>query len=351
MVDALDSLASPLREFVDPDLLDLADRVLGPGAERAETSGAGQELAAWAALRPLGLDSITTPEAAGGGGGRWRDAAAVLVAGARHGVSTPLVEHDILAGWVLDQAGVRSEATLRTVAVVDEAGMCANVGWARFAQSVVVLSWSGARLRLDEVPIDEVEVVPGSNLAGEPRDGIRVDVRVLGAHELDPGLAAKLQLRGALARSVQIAAALRAACQLTVDHLSLRHQFGRPLSRFQALQHALADAYCEVVLVEAAVSAACQLMDSDDVSAGRGLATRVAVARSCASHGVGTVVRTAHQLHGAIGTTDEHPLHRVTLPALAWRSEFGTPRHWDDTVAAVLAGASPDQVWSALLAE
>jgi acyl-CoA dehydrogenase len=58
----------------------------------------------------------------------------------------------------------------------------------------------------------------------------------------------------------------------------------------------------------------------------------VAVARSCAGHATSVVVRNAHQVHGAIGTTREHRLHEFTRAALAWRCEFGSVQHWDDQV-------------------
>ena len=58
----------------------------------------------------------------------------------------------------------------------------------------------------------------------------------------------------------------------------------------------------------------------------------MAVARSCAGHAASVVVRNAHQVHGAIGTTREHRLHEFTRAALAWRSEFGSVQYWDDQV-------------------
>ena len=40
------------------------------------------------------------------------------------------------------------------------------------------------------------------------------------------------------------------------------------------------------------------------------------------------VVKMAHQVHGAIGVTREHDLHRYTLRLVAWRSEFGAASWW-----------------------
>ena len=72
----------------------------------------------------------------------------------------------------------------------------------------------------------------------------------------------------------------------------------------------------------------------------------VAVARSCAGHAASIVVRNAHQVHGAIGTTREHRLHEFTRPALAWRSEFGSVQYWDDQVTSAALEAGAIGLWS-----
>jgi acyl-CoA dehydrogenase len=71
----------------------------------------------------------------------------------------------------------------------------------------------------------------------------------------------------------------------------------------------------------------------------------VAVAKSCAGHASEVVVRNAHQVHGAIGTTAEHGLHRLTMPLLAWRSEYGSTRYWDEELGAGVLRAGPS-TWS-----
>ena len=55
-----------------------------------------------------------------------------------------------------------------------------------------------------------------------------------------------------------------------------------------------------------------------------GMLFAVAVAKSCVGHAASVVVRGAHQVLGAIGTTLEHELHTLTKPILARRSEFGS---------------------------
>ena len=60
---------------------------------------------------------------------------------------------------------------------------------------------------------------------------------------------------------------------------------------------------------------------------------------------MGVAVRNAHQVHGAIGTTYEHSLHRLTLPALQWRVEFGSAVFWESLLAGAAVAGCADAVW------
>jgi len=131
---------------------------------------------------------------------------------------------------------------------------------------------------------------------------------------------------------------------MSVQYATERVQFGRPLARFQAIQHLVADVASEVALATAAVDAAVAEMASADRDLER-LELAVAIARSVAGHAASVVVRNAHQVHGAIGTTLEHRLHELTKPVLAWRTEFGSLREWDARLTAMLARPGVDP-WS-----
>jgi acyl-CoA dehydrogenase len=50
----------------------------------------------------------------------------------------------------------------------------------------------------------------------------------------------------------------------------------------------------------------------------------VVAAKAQASDSAGTVAAIAHQLHGAIGTTEEHRLRLTTTRLWSWRDEDGT---------------------------
>jgi hypothetical protein len=56
-------------------------------------------------------------------------------------------------------------------------------------------------------------------------------------------------------------------------------------------------------------------------------------------------VRNAHQVHGAIGTTREHVLHRVTVPILAWTNDFGSVAEWDALIEQTARDAGDAGLW------
>ncbi|WP_067903016.1 acyl-CoA dehydrogenase family protein [Nocardia vaccinii] len=331
----------------DPELVDTIRRVLSSRAPSRHdpTTGKTFDRALWDQLEALGLARLTGAEATGGSGAGWREAAVVLAEAAGHDVALPLAEHDLLAGWLLGRANLPADARLRTVAMLDRFGRARAVPWARHAESVVVVYSSSGTWRVADLSTSAVTITPGLNIAGEPRDDVAVDVAALAnttTTELHETELEELQLRGGLARAIQLVGALERIVTLTCEHVVSRNQFGRPLARFQAVQHMVADLSAESALARATVDAA--IRAADDGSRRFGFLT--AVARSCGGHATSVVVRNAHQLHGAIGTTLEHKLYRYTLPATAWRSEFGSTSFWDQRVATLSRETGRDGLWS-----
>jgi acyl-CoA dehydrogenase len=56
-------------------------------------------------------------------------------------------------------------------------------------------------------------------------------------------------------------------------------------------------------------------------------------------------VAIAHQVHGAIGFTKEHILHRFTLRLLSWRDDFGNESHWAVALGNLVAARGADDLW------
>ena len=110
-----------------------------------------------------------------------------------------------------------------------------------------------------------------------------------------------------------------------MGYVNEREQFGRPLARFPAVQQEVARMAGEVALITAATQAAVAAgpVAGGPVAGGGGALSAVLAAKAQASHGAGTVAAIAHQLHGAIGTTQEHRLRLTTTRLWSWRDEDG----------------------------
>jgi acyl-CoA dehydrogenase len=169
----------------------------------------------------------------------------------------------------------------------------------------------------DQVPED------GRNLAGEPRGTLTFDIPATDVPKLDLRVADQLTRRGAWARCVQIIGTLDAARDLTVAHTTERVQFGRALNKFQAVQHSLAGMAGEIERARAATTLAVAAA-SEHGFASAATEYAVTVAKVAVGRAVGPVTTVAHQLHGAIGVTIEHPLWLVTMRARSWVDDFGS---------------------------
>ncbi|WNG79689.1 acyl-CoA dehydrogenase family protein [Mycobacterium sp. ITM-2016-00316] len=327
---------------VDTDLVSMIDTVFADHREsRPADSAPGFDAELWHKLDELGLVRLTESETTGGSGAGWAEAAELMSAAVRHGARIPLPEHDLLAGWMLGAAGLPTTNGVRTICVLDGAGQAAGVPWASAASSLVAVWPVDGGHRVAEIASEQARISPGTNLIGEPRDRVSIDLSTLKGTETTPALVGQLHLKSALVRSIQVCAALQEIVNLAIEHTSSRTQFGRTLSKFQAMQHLMSDAAAEITLAQATTESALTAAITSDWSADS-LEFLIAVSRSCTGHAATVVVRNAHQAFGAIGTTLEHRLHEYTRPALAWRSEFGSVQSWDERVmrAAVDAGGA-----------
>lgn len=328
---------------VDKELIDLVDSLFGQAADSGE-----DHHSIWGTLSELGLARLTGDESSGGSGAGWGEAAALLSGAAAKGVPVPYVETDLLAGWLLEQAGLPVDDRPRTVAIVDADGRGHRVAWAREVSSIVVVQAKEDGWAVSDVPAESVEIVDHPALGREPRAGIRVDVAKLDQAEsgsLSDAQFAVHQLRGALARSLQTVAALETAADLAKEYVVTRHQFGRPLAKFQSVQNLIVDAVAEATLARSAVDEA--LYEAIETGLeGPDSVFRVAVAKSVVGRAASVVVRNTHQALGAIGTTEEHSLHKFTNAALTWRSEFGSIRVWEEALGAAAGAGSVDDVWA-----
>ena len=319
----------------DPVLLDTTRRILRAVAD-PQTRRDGDAAAAWRALDDAGLTRTWLPEAAGGAGATLGDGFEVLRLAGEVALDVPLAE-TLLAGWLVAAAGLTlPDGALASAGAVDGSvalrdgrltGRLAGVAFARGAAAIAVIAARGSEPVVAVVDRAACEVRPRDNLAGEPRDTVVLDgVAPVAFAAVPAGLHDRWWAMGAVARSCQIAGALQGILTRSVTYAGERIAFDRPLAKFQAIQHALARLAGEAaVALAAAGSAADALAAGCDDDA---LLLEVASAKIRAGEAAASGAAIAHQVHGAIGFSTEHPLHRFTRRLWAWRDDFGSEAAW-----------------------
>lgn len=298
---------------------------------------------AWRHLEDAGLTRLVSTDSGGGPA----EAAVVLRSLARHAVTVPVAETDLLAGWLAVAAGIDvAESGPMTVVVGDAVrtgdrvrAAIPAVPYASSARVVLTLR-DGEHLLVAAREPESLSIARGNNAGGEPRDTVTVDEPV-DAFIVIPGVTTELTRRGAWARCMQMIGALDAAVEFSVAHTRERQQFGRPLSAFQAVQHTLAGMAGEVERARAAANlavAAAADFGFDDPHTDYA----VTVAKVTLGQVVPGVVTSAHQLHGAIGVTIEHRLWLSSMRARSWVEEFGDTAYYAQRLGRLaLSGVDP----------
>ncbi len=340
----------------DQDLVIATVREILAGHEPTQlTPDRRWDAALWADLAEAGLTGVGLPEEAGGSGGELADAVAVVATVASGGGAVPVAEQLLVAGPAVLAAGLALPPLEEPLTVAVEGAVTATrsgdgwtltgtsteVAWAGVAHWAAVLAAGPDGDVLALVDVSGLAATDAANLAGEPRGSYVFDeTPALVGAQLDPDLRA----RYALARAVQLSAAAETVLAWTVQYAGERQQFGRPLAKFQGIQMQLAQMAGEVTAVTALVDAAVQRLDR-----GEPLELAAAAAKVRAGAAVEVVARQAHQVHGAIGFTQEFRLHHLTTRMWSWRDEAGNELTWARVLGAGVAGENPWPVLTTLI--
>jgi acyl-CoA dehydrogenase len=341
---AADTTRRIFRDFGDPQALARA----GEQDRRARL---------WRALEEAGLTRAWVPESLGGAGASLADGFELLRVAGSFAVAVPLAE-TLLAGWLLAQGAIEAPEGPLTAAparaddrlAVDGAGRISGlaraVPFARDAAHVALVARRDARPVVALVERARCGLVPGENQAGEPRDALSLDgvpALALGEprKELDEE---RLLAMGAAARAAQMSGALEAILERTAAYAGERVAFERPIAKFQAVQHALARLASETAAALAAAGSTADALD-DGAAPADALLLEVAGAKIRTGEAAGAGAAIAHQVHGAIGFSAEHVLHRYTQRLWAWRDDFGGEAEWAARLGRALAARGADALW------
>ncbi len=296
---------------------------------------------AWDRVSALGFESLLASEADGGFGGDWGDAFAVLRCAGGNALPLPLGEVMVAAKLAAScGASLSGSATLAELihGKIDAAGRFTGRMSAPWGSNVRQVFFDVAG-ELAMAIVGDAKVEKRFNPAGESRDLLVFEaspVSLLGTPSLS-ALAA-----GAFVRVAQMAGAMDAALATSIQYANERQQFGKQIGKFQAVQQALAMFAEEAAAVNCAGQAAARALDYGDA------AFEVAAAKARANIAADFGTATAHQVHGAIGFTQEHALHRLTRRLMSWRSEFGGERFWSEYLGKRVCAGGADAFWTDL---
>lgn len=307
-------------------LVDAADRIFqDPSIAHASSF----DMAAWSVIERSGLDRLLLPEASGGVGDAMESVVQVAQCFGTRRCAMPFIE-TLLANRWLWESGADVTPGPKTVALPVSSPA---VTWA--IEGIAVVCCDGSIIGVDEAFTGATR----SNLAREP---VRLLTPEWMARCKCTTKSHALALYATL-KSAAIVGTLHAALEMSVRYVNERVQFGRRISAFQAIQHMVARMAEET----AAATAAVQM-------AGRSLGGRnelyfAAVAKSRVAEAATLTAALAHQCHGAMGYTREHPLHEFTGRALAWRDDAGGEDYWNAAIGRAALSATNGQLWRFVL--
>lgn len=325
------------------------DHVSAECVSQAEQGHWPSEL--WGLLENSGFNQAVVFDESGEAGVGWSELCGVLMTCGQYSLPLPLSE-SMFVNYLLSRVGLKTVAGSASFSADSDlridgdvvTGQLRSVPWGRDVDHILGIAQGPCPTFVLVSRASAAEISKTTNIAGEPRDNLSFEAAAVVATAPLPATmdADILRLGGAMLRSAQIAGALQGVLALASQYVNDRVQFGRPIARFQAVQHQMA--ICAEQTAAAVVSAelACAQFDC-------GVAVPVMVAKISASEAAAAGAAISHSVHGAIGFTQEYPLQHSTRRLWSWRSEYGSLSFWSQRLGTLVCEAGSENYWPAIV--
>jgi alkylation response protein AidB-like acyl-CoA dehydrogenase len=289
-------------------------------AELAE-SDPGWDRDSWKQVAELGWLGLSVPEDAGGAGMGFLEEAVILEETGYALFPGPFFSTVVLAQPALQFAPEHLKEVIagdRTATLVGNNGLTPDADAAEF----FVFASEGGEPSLVVASRDEVEIEPLSTMDRTRRYG-RVSLGPSQGQSLVEGADAaevvrQIRLRGLAGLAVESVGVAQKVLDLSQEHTKERAQFDKPIGSFQAVSHQVADTYVGVELARSLAYWAVWCVAESDPQAPQAAAAAKATAAEVAVEACERSI----QVHGGIGFTWEHVLHRYYKRA-QWIESFG----------------------------
>lgn len=300
-------------------------------------SGAGLDPDVWAQMVELGWVGLSVPPGAGGAGMTFLEEAVLfeefgraLFPGPYFSTvalclpaleSTPELSRRAVAGEItlaLAWAEPPGPLTLFEAGDYGTKAVPADGGWTLSGEKILVPdagvvshfvvaagTAEGPGVLVTEGAARRSSTMDSTRAYGSVRFDGSPAVMVAGPQEFD-GLLGRIRLRAHCALALEAVGVADAVLAMAVEHSMARSQFGRPIGAYQAVSHQVADTYVDVELARSlAYWAAWCVAEADP-----GAPAAVAAAKSFAGEAAVRACERSIQVHGGMGFTWEHMLHR-----------------------------------------
>jgi len=302
----------------------LADHCTPAAVRAIEAHDADAARRLWQQLEATGLADALVSEDAGGSGLQLAQVFGVLEQCGAHALPLPLGE-TMAARALLGAGGCpRDGIALARAQHQSDGGWHARVRGGRVASHVLaqcgqawrLLAVADASQSAHALPLDAAMAWSAAQVQAAPQvaapDGL--DIWTLQACVV----------------SAQMAGAMGSVLARTLQYANERQQFGRPIGKFQAIQHQLAVMSEHVYASRMAAQLGCS---TEGPQPDR---LRVATAKARCSEAALAVSELAHSIHGAIGFTEEYDLQLYTRRLHCWRQTAGSEAYWQDIAGEAL---------------
>lgn len=312
----------------------------------------------WQKLAALNLTGLAIPEAYGGVGD-FLDLIVVLEEMGRACFINPFFTAVVLGASTIIEAGSEEQKqqylhviaegkSIVTLAVAEESGSYAPeaislkaerkgrdyilngkklfVPDALAADHIICAARTGEGITLFilDINTDVIEIKPLKTVSGDKQCEVTfADVKVAADNilgEVDGGwlYIEKVLQKVNIARCAEMVGLSQQALNMTLDYAKERIAFGHPIGAFQSIQHRCAD-----MLIDVQGSRFVTYQAAWRINEGLPAEKETAIAKAWVNRASRRVTNSAHQIHGAIGFTEDHILHYYTKKARFNEFSFG----------------------------
>ena len=246
-----------------------------------------------------------------------------------HALPVPLAQ-SMFARGLLVQAGIDPPPGASIALASGASGasgiVCHDAGYGQVADWALVCDGAVARL----LPCAAAQLTPRGN---EGAADLSWNGQAVAKAAAFPAPATGWREIEAAIYAAQLAGAMSTVLAATIQYANDRVQFGKPIGKFQAIQHQIG------VMAEQTWAARMAAMLAFSSRTHTPVPQLAAAAKARTSEAAAVVAALAHAVHGAIGFTQEFDLQLHTRRLYAWRLATGSEGYWNAVVGRALIGA------------